>query len=75
MVGIRDYLRALSALLQAADHIPIWAFAISNRQPFTRPEFDELLGSLGRNTLEVDLGIARQFFSRRAVDTLVVATH
>ncbi len=72
--NVKAYLKALADLLQAADHIPIWAFALSNRQPFTRLEFEELLGSLGRNIRETDLGIAREYFSRRAVDTLVVAT-
>jgi len=71
--GVTGYLRALSRLLQAAEHIPIWAFALSNRQPFTRPEFEELLRSVGRSAREIDLGIARQFFSRRAVDTIIIA--
>ena len=68
-----DYLKSMSRLLQAANHIPIWAFALSNRQPFTRPEFQELLRSLGRGYRESDLGISRQFFSRRAVDTIMIA--
>jgi len=72
--GVKDYMKALAELLKAGEHIPLWAFALSNRQPFTRLEFDELIRTLGRNTREVDLKIARQFFSRRAADTIVIAT-
>jgi len=71
--SVSDYLVCLSHLLQAADHMPIWAFTLSNRQPFTRLEFDDLMRSLGRRTKEVDLKIARHFFSRRAPDTIFVA--
>ena len=72
--SLNEYMVALSLMLQAADHVPIWAFAISNRQPFTRLEFTDLIRSLGRSMREADLKIARQFFSRRAPDTIVVAT-
>jgi len=72
--SVGDYLAALSGLLKAAEHMPIWAFALSNRQPFTRLEFDELIQSLGRRTREMDLKIARQFFTRRAPDTIVIAS-
>ncbi|MCK4719131.1 hypothetical protein KAU08_00655, partial [bacterium] len=59
--------------LQAADHIPIWAFALSNRQPFTRLEFDEVLRDHKRVTREIDLKIASHFFTLRAPDTVMVA--
>lgn len=68
-----DYKKALKEQLLAAEHINLWAFALSNRQPFTRLEFGELLGSLGRRSREIDLKITRQFFSSRAVDTIVIA--
>jgi hypothetical protein len=71
--GVREYLSSLEDLLQAASHIPLWAFALSNRQPFTRLEFDDLLKSLGRTKREIDLKIARHFFSRRAPDTILIA--
>jgi hypothetical protein len=69
----KSYIFALADLLKAADHIPLWAFALSNRQPFTRLEFDKMIRTLGRHTREVDLKIAREFFSRRAADTIVIA--
>ena len=68
-----DYLAAFKNLLEAANHIPMWAIALSNRQPYTRLEFEELLGSLGREIREIDLTIARKFFSLRAPDTIVIA--
>ena len=71
---VKDYMVCLSKLLQAAEHIPLWAFVLSNHQPFTRLEFEELMRALGRQTQEIDLKIADRFFSRRAVDTIVVAT-
>jgi adenine-specific DNA methylase len=72
--NLKKYMQTLSELLQASEHIPIWVFTLSNRQPFTRLEFNDLIRSLGRNMREVDLQSARQFFSRRAPDTLVIAT-
>ncbi len=71
---VADYMKALSELLDAASHIPLWAFARSNRQPFTKLEFEELLKGKGRRSREIDLKIARHFFSRRAPDTLIIAT-
>jgi hypothetical protein len=53
--------------------IPIWTFTLSNRQPFTRLQFDSLIRTLGRSMREVDLHIARQFFSIHAADTIVIA--
>ena len=72
--SVKDYLLALGELLKAADHIPIWAFTLSNRQPFTRLQFDALIKTLGRDMREVDLNIAKQFFSIHAADTIVIAT-
>jgi hypothetical protein len=72
--SVKDYLLALGELLKAADHIPIWAFTLSNRQPFTRLQFDALIRTLGRDMREVDLNIAKQFFSIHAADTIVIAT-
>ncbi len=69
----RDYMKSLGDFLKTADHIPIWAFALSNRQPFTRLEFNELIKSLERRIREIDLKIARHFFSRRAPDSIVIA--
>ncbi len=69
-----NYMHALSELLEAAEHIPLWAFAMSNRQPFTRLKFEELLKDHGRVGREIDLKIARQFFSRRAPDAIIIAT-
>lgn len=71
--NVKDYMATFSELLKAADHVPVWAFALSNRQPFTRLEFDNLIQTIGRQSREVDLRIARQFFSRRAADTIVIA--
>jgi adenine-specific DNA methylase len=68
------YMKAFSRLLKAAEHIPLWVFARSNRQPFTLLEFEELLESHGRKGREIDLDIARKFFSRRAPDTLIIAS-
>ncbi len=66
-------MKSLGDFLKTADHIPIWAFALSNRQPFTRLEFNELIKSLERRIREIDLKIARHFFSRRAPDSIVIA--
>jgi hypothetical protein len=71
--SVKDYMMSLGELLKAAEHIPIWAFALSNRQPFTRVEFDKLIKVLGRQAREIDLKIAREFFSVRAADTIVIA--
>jgi hypothetical protein len=68
-----DYMKSFKSLLEVAEHIPLWAFALSNRQPFTRPEFDEMLKKLGRRSREIDLKIARHFFSVHASDTIVIA--
>ncbi|MFH1676430.1 MAG: hypothetical protein ABIC40_05325 [bacterium] len=68
------YMVSLAEMLRAADHIPIWAIVISNRQPFTRLELEELLKSIDRHPRAIDLNITLQFFSRRAPDTILVAT-
>ena len=71
--SVADYMQCFSELLTVSDHIPIWAFALSNRQPFTRLEFADLMRTHSRRLKEVDLKIARHFFSRRAPDTVIVA--
>jgi len=71
--NVKEYLASLREFLHAAEHIPIWAFALSNRQPFTRLEFNEFIKGMGRRTRESDLKIARHFFSRRAPDSIVSA--
>jgi len=71
-LSVNTYLEALNELLKAADHIPIWAFALSNRQPFTRLEFDSVMKDHNRKIREVDLKIARHFFSLRAPDTVMI---
>jgi len=71
--SVGDYMEGLSDLMENAEHIPIWTFVMSNRQPFTRLEFKELMKSLGRNMKEIDLKIARHFFSLRAPDSVVIA--
>jgi hypothetical protein len=70
---VKEYMMSLAELLKAAEHIPLWAFALSNRQPYTRVEFNDLLRTLGRHGREVDLKMAKQFFSVRAADTIVIA--
>lgn len=72
-LSVNTYLEALSDLLKAGEHIPIWAFALSNRQPFTRLEFYSVMRDHNRKTREVDLKIARHFFSLRAPDTVMIA--
>ncbi|HEX9746164.1 MAG TPA: hypothetical protein VGB30_12130 [bacterium] len=69
---VSDYLDSLRNLLEAADHIPMWAIALGNRQPFTRLEIGELLSSLGRSVRDVDLMLTRKFFSLRAPDTILI---
>lgn len=71
--SVNTYLEALHELLKAASHIPIWAFTLSNRQPFTKLEFDSVMKDQGRKVREIDLKIARHFFSLRAPDTVVIA--
>ncbi|MCX6647588.1 MAG: hypothetical protein NTY09_14695 [bacterium] len=71
--SMNTYMEALSDLLKAANHIPIWAFALSNRQPFTHLEFATLMKDHKRKTREIDLKIARHFFSLRAPDTVMIA--
>lgn len=71
--SVNTYLEALNDLLQAADHIPIWAFVLSNRQPFTRLEFDDVLRDHKRVTREIDLKIASHFFSRMAPNSVMIA--
>ena len=68
------YMVSLGEMLKAADHIPVWAIVISNRQPFTRLELEEFLKSIDRRSGAIDLNVTLQFFSRRAPDTILVAT-
>lgn len=68
------YMDALSEFLANAKHIQLWIIALSNRQPFTIRELEQVIQTHGRRPVSVDIDLPRGVFSARAVHTVIVAS-